>query len=72
MEYAIWGLKGDNGIVTEIRSLRAEMNGWRMAELQKAETAHQERKRDIRWRIGTAIAIITAILLAAGIVANAL
>ena len=72
MEYAIWGLSGNNGLVSQLRLLRQEMNDWRLAELQKQEQARKERKSDIRWRIGTAIAVVSAILVAAGIVASAL
>jgi acetate kinase len=72
LEYQMWGLNGANGVVGEIRKLRQEMNEWRRAEAEKAREIALERKRDIRWRIGTAIAVVSAILVAAGIVASAL
>jgi hypothetical protein len=72
LEYQMWGLNGTNGVVGQLRGLREDLNSWRMAELQKAEQARKERKSDVRWRIGTAIAIVSAILVAAGIVASAL
>ena len=72
LEYQMWGLNGTNGVVGEIRLLRKDLNDWRLTEVRKAEQGRLERKRDIRWRVGTAIAIVMAILTAATIVASAL
>lgn len=72
VEYAIWGLRGDNGLLSEVRALRQEFQGYRKEEADKRALEIQERKKDFRWRVGTVIAIVSAILVAAGIVAGAL
>jgi hypothetical protein len=71
-EYALWGLNGNNGLVSEVRGLRSDMRQWHEDDERKEREAAAERKRDIRWRVTTAIAIVGAILIAAGIVASAL
>jgi hypothetical protein len=72
VEYQLWGLNGTNGLVSEVRGLRTDMNRWREAEERKDAAAKIERKQDVRWRIGTAIAIVMAILAAATIVASSI
>lgn len=72
LEYAIWGLRGDNGLLSEVRGLRLELQNYRENEANRRALEIQERKKDFRWRVGTVIAIVSAILVAAGIVAGAL
>lgn len=72
LEYQMWGVDGSNGVVSQLKGLRTDLNRWRELEERKEQAARDERKSDVRWRIGTAVAIISAILIAAGIVANAL
>lgn len=72
IEYAVWGLRGDNGLVSEVRALRIDLQRRFDEEAERRSEEAREKKLDRRWRIGTTIAIISAILVAAGIVASAL
>jgi hypothetical protein len=76
MEWTLYGLTGNNGLVGEMKQLRRELNDWRDEERQRRENEREaeldERKRDRRWRLGYALSVISAILIAAGIVASAI
>lgn len=70
LEYALFGLRGDNGLISEVRQLRAEFARYREDERERREEERRDKRTERRWQIGTALAIITAILTAASIIAS--
>ncbi len=47
LEYEMWGLRGDNGVVSEIHGLADEFEKWRVAETQRRLVeADKARSRD--------------------------
>lgn len=41
MEDAIWGPFRNNGVVGEVKSLRADVQGWRVEEQKRRESANR-------------------------------
>ena len=72
LNYAVFGVRGDNGLVAEVRALRQDLQRRFDEEEVRRAVEARERKSDLRWRIGTTIAVVSAILMAAGIVASSL
>ena len=46
LEYAVFGLAGDNGLRSEVRGLRRDLQKWRDAEEKKDEETARERFRN--------------------------
>jgi hypothetical protein len=76
MEWTLYGLTGNNGLVGEMKQLRRELNDWREEDRQRRErereTELEDRKKDRRWRLGFAVSVVIAILTASAIIAQAL
>ena len=56
----------------DVRECTEALNSMKEGQEKRAEEQRKEKKADRRWWIGTVLAIISAILVAAGIVANAI
>jgi hypothetical protein len=76
MEWTLYGLTGNNGLVGEMKQLRRELNDWREEDRKRRErereTELEDRKKDRRWRLGFAVSVVIAILTASAIIAQAL
>lgn len=83
LEFAIWGLRGDNGLVSEVKALRKEIEGtnkrldeWREEERDRRESERKavldEQRRTFRWRLVFGVSVIVAIIGAAGLIAQSL
>jgi hypothetical protein len=76
MEWTLYGLSGNNGLVGEMKQLRRELTAWREEDRQRRErereTELEDRKKDRRWRLGFAVSVVIAILTASAIIAQAL
>jgi hypothetical protein len=47
VEYAIWGLRGDNGMMSDVRGLRGDLSAFIAAETRRREDeAKTQRSRD--------------------------
>lgn len=62
---------GTNGVVGGLRAVQDEIKALRKEIAADTKAKAEEHKKDVRWRIGTALAVVTAILIAAQIIANA-
>ena len=71
VEYQLWGFRGDNGLVSEVRGLRRDIQQMRDEQHARDETGREERKKDRRWWIGIGISVVMALLVAAQMVASA-
>lgn len=63
MEYAIWGLRGDNGMVSDIRAIRE----WQVAEDKRREEDELDRLAGQRAVI---LALLAAVIALIGTVAS--
>jgi hypothetical protein len=76
MEWTLYGLSGNNGLVGEMKQLRRELTAWREEDRQRREREREtelaDRKKDRRWRLGFAVSVVIAILTASAIIAQAL
>lgn len=65
VEYAIWGLQGNNGLTSDVRALRADLAAWQKAETQRREEESDKQRARDRTSL---LAAITAILSLLGII----
>ena len=63
MEYAIWGLRGDNGMVSDIKAIR----DWQIAEDKRREADTKDRLAGQRAVI---LALLAAVIALIGTVAS--
>lgn len=61
LEHAMWGVRGDNGVVSDLRELTTEVKSWRAEETARREAeADKARSRD---RTMLVLAVTSAISL---------
>lgn len=62
LEYAVWGLRGDNGLVSDVRAIRASIEANEKAEqMRRDEETKSQRARD-RTALLSAITAIISLL----------
>lgn len=69
LEHAMWGVKGDNGVVTDLRELKLEVRAWRAEETARREADTEKARARDRALIFLAVTTSVGLL---GIVATLL
>jgi hypothetical protein len=65
LTYQMWGLNGSNGLVSEVRGLRADIHRWREEEEERREEVSRERVRNRLTIIAISITGCAALITAA-------
>ena len=59
VEYSMWGLRGDNGLISEVRGLRADLQRHREEESNRRNEASDDRSKQSRVLV---IALLAALV----------